>query len=130
MDYETRSPFDVRLTAHLTLLQIERALGLLPEAFDERLKPILEKGRRKKMAWHTTWALILRGEALLEAGRSDEAEKDLTEAIKIAQKNADRPQFWKASYWLGRVFEQRLQPRPYGRPTAIQTWPSTTCTPV
>jgi len=61
------------------------------------------------MAWHTTWALIIRGEALLEAGRNDEAEEDLTEATKIAQTNADRPQFWKASYWLGRVFEQRLQ---------------------
>ncbi len=108
-EFEGRSPFDVRLTAHLALLQIDRALGLSPQAFDERLKPILDKSLKKKMAWHTTWALILRGEALLEAGRSDEAEKDLTEAIKIAQKNADRPQFWKASYWLGRVFEQRLQ---------------------
>jgi Nif-specific regulatory protein len=108
-EYGNRSPFDVRLTAHLVQLLLDRALGLSPEAFEEQLKPLLEKARTKKMAWHTTWALIMRGEALLEAGRGDEAEKDLMEAAKIAQKHADRPQFWKASYWLGRVFEQRLQ---------------------
>ncbi|HEV8703289.1 MAG TPA: sigma-54-dependent Fis family transcriptional regulator, partial [Candidatus Polarisedimenticolia bacterium] len=108
-NHENHSPFDIRLNARLSQLQIDRALGLSLEDLDERLKPILDKARKKKMAWHTTWALILRGEALLEAGRSDEAEQALTEATKIAQKNADRPQFWKAGYWLGRVFEQRLQ---------------------
>jgi len=61
------------------------------------------------MTWHLTGALIVRGEIKLRAGQVDEAEKDLTEGIQIAQKNADRPQFWQAHYWLGRVFEQKLQ---------------------
>jgi len=52
---------------------------------------------------------MLRGQGRLAAERSEEAEIDLAEAVKIAQRNADRPNFWKASYWLGRVFEQRLQ---------------------
>jgi len=107
--FEDRSSFDARLSARLTELQIDRALGLSPEVLDERIKPILEKARKKKMEWHLTGALMLRGEALLAAGRTEDPEKDLTEAIKIAQRNADRPQFWQASYWLGRVFEQRLQ---------------------
>ncbi len=85
------------------------ALGLSPDAFEYRIEPILKTARKKKMAWHTTWALMLRGQSRLAAGRGEDAEADLSEAIKIAQKNADRPNFWKASYWLGRVFEQRLQ---------------------
>src|SRR5207245_4264386 len=86
-----------------------RSLGLPPESVENSLLPILETSRRKKMAWHLTGTLVLRAEVLLGAGRAEEAQRDLEEAIKVAQKNADRPQFWLGSYWLGRVFEQRLQ---------------------
>ncbi|PYT37441.1 MAG: hypothetical protein DMF52_03255 [Acidobacteria bacterium] len=108
-EFEFRSPFDVRMTAHLASIQIDLGLGLSAEALEYRMEPILEKIRRKKLAWHTTWALILRGQARLSAGHDEKAESDLSEALRIARKNADRPNFWKASYWLGRVFEQRLQ---------------------
>ncbi len=108
-DHEGRSPFYASLGASLTGVQIDRALGHSASLLYERLTKILDACRNKNMAWHLTGALILRGDLLLEAGRVDEAEKDLAEALKIAQKNADRPQFWVASYWLGRVFEQRLQ---------------------
>jgi len=107
--FRDRSPFSIRLAAELAAIEIDFALGLSFEALEYRLDPILETGRKKKMAWHTTWALILRGQGRLAAGRNEEAEADLTEAIKISQRNADRPNVWKASYWLGRVFEQRLQ---------------------
>ncbi len=107
--YEERSPFHARLSAQLAVIHIEWALGLSPKAVEERLTSIVEPARKKRMAWHLTGALMLRGEVLLSAGRPEEAQKDLEEAIKVAQKNADRPQFWQASYWLGRVFEQRLQ---------------------
>src|SRR5262249_7755630 len=58
---------------------------------------------------HLNWALTLRGQVRILAGRCDDAEIDLLEAIAIAQRNADRPNVWKASYWIGRSFEQRLQ---------------------
>ena len=106
---EARSPFEARISAQLASAEIDRALGLSSEAADDRLKPIINTARGKRMAWHLTGSLMLRAEVLLSAGRTEEAQKDLDEAIEVAQKNADRPQFWQASYWLGRVFEQRLQ---------------------
>jgi len=108
-EFEGRSPFDVRMTARLASIQIDLGLGLSPEALEYRIEPVLGTVRKKKLTWHTSWALILRGQARLVAGRNEEAEVDLSEAVRIAQKSADRPTFWKASYWLGRVFEQRLQ---------------------
>jgi len=104
-----QSPFSIQFAARLAAIEIDLDLGLSSEALEYRLDPILATVRKKRMAWHTTWALMLRGQGRHAAGRSEEAEADLMEAIQIAQKNADRPNFWKASYWLGRVFEQRLQ---------------------
>ncbi len=93
-EYGERAPFDVRLSAHLALAQIELALGSPMERLDAVLKPTLEKARAKKMRWHLAWGLRLWGEALLGASRAEEAEAALREAAEVSRKSAERPGFW------------------------------------
>ena len=107
--FEERSAYDIRIMARLASIQIDMVQGLSPGELEDRIAPLIARVRRKKMAWHTSTALMLRAQGRLVAGRCDDAATDLNEAIRIARKNADRPNFWKASYWLGRVFEQKLQ---------------------
>ncbi len=107
--YEERAPFDVRLSARLTLAQIEQARGAGIEAVEAAVKPLLETARKKKMRWHLTTALLVRGEALLGANRAEEAEAGLQEAVDIAMKNADRTIFWQGAHLLGRAYEQMLR---------------------
>ncbi len=107
--YESRSPFDVKMTARLAEAQIEHALGGSFEATEAAVQPILQTARKKRMTWHLAWALLLRAEALLGVQRGAEGEAGLMEALRIARKNADRTHYWKAYYLLGRVNEQQLR---------------------
>ena len=103
------APLDIGITAEIALLEVHQRRGVFSAAASEQLRSIMTIARSKHMDWHLCRALLLRAETLLAANRGTDAEAELEEVIRLAQRNADRTLFWQASYLLGRVHEQLLR---------------------
>jgi transcriptional regulator with GAF, ATPase, and Fis domain len=107
--YEDRSPFDARLAAQLTAIDIEQRHGCSAEATLRAIEPLLTQSRKRRMRWHSARCLMLRAQAALSLGRCDEAERDLVEVMENARNESDRSIAWRSAYLLGRAYEQALR---------------------
>jgi len=105
-----RYSFDVGLLRDITRVASNVVVvgNTSPDSY-ATLQTIIAVARKKKMRWHLTWALVLLGDHSLKDNKPDEAEAALLEAAKIARRNSDKLLFWQANYWLGRLYEQKLQ---------------------